>query len=55
MSIEEAQERTRSNPMELLRPYSGSYQEVGGGPAALPPTYHTIIDLPRKYVSFCDF
>jgi len=26
------------------------YLDVGGGPASLPPVYHTIIDLPRGFV-----
>ena len=27
-----------------------NYIEVGGGPANLPDRYHTVIDLPSKYV-----
>ena len=29
------------------------YLDVGGGPASLPPVYHTVIDLPKGFVSFC--
>jgi len=28
------------------------YLDVGGGPANLPPVYHTVIDLPKGFVSF---
>ena len=27
-----------------------TYIEVGGGPASLPQDYHTVIELPSKYV-----
>jgi len=28
------------------------YLDVGGGPANLPPVYHTVIDLPKGFALF---
>ncbi|XP_022108337.1 rho GTPase-activating protein 32-like isoform X3 [Acanthaster planci] len=52
LSLEEARARTASQGAELED--KPRYIEVGGGPAALPKQYHTIIDLPmeRKRASF---
>ena len=48
ISLEEAREQifsmhTPSSPRQ-------KYIEVGGGPEQLPKDYHTVIDLPHKYV-----
>ncbi|ODM89527.1 GTPase-activating protein CdGAPr, partial [Orchesella cincta] len=40
MSLEEAQDRVKQDDRK--------YVEVGGGPASLPPKYHTVIDLPSR-------
>lgn len=40
MSLEEAQDRAKQDDRK--------YIEVGGGPASLPPKYHTVIDLPSR-------
>ncbi|CAL8099899.1 unnamed protein product [Orchesella dallaii] len=40
MSLEEAQDRVKQDDRK--------YIEVGGGPASLPPKYHTVIDLPSR-------
>ncbi|XP_038065145.1 rho GTPase-activating protein 32-like isoform X2 [Patiria miniata] len=52
LSLEEARARTASQGAELDD--KPRYIEVGGGPAALPKQYHTVIDLPmeRKRASF---
>lgn len=39
MSLEEAQDKARDD-RKLI--------DVGGGPASLPQTYHTVIDLPSR-------
>lgn len=44
LTLEEAQEKAL---MEISQ-HSNQYIDVGGGPSALPPKYHTVIDLPRK-------
>ena len=47
LSLAEAQERERAQ--------SAGYIEVGGGPAALPSKYHTVVDFPKAsvVVQFC--
>lgn len=44
LSLEEARNRALLNQQSDQQ----EYIEVGGGPASLPPRYHTVIDLPRK-------
>jgi len=43
--LEEAQERALGSTALQQK-----YISVGGGPAALPPIYHTVIDLPKELV-----
>jgi len=45
LSLEEAQERKRAQ-MEISQ-HSSKFIDVGGGPSALPPKYHTVIDIPK--------
>ena len=44
LSLEEARSRALGSGIQ----YNQKYIEVGGGPATLPSTYHTIIDLPDR-------
>jgi hypothetical protein len=47
LSLEEARQRALVTAKE---PSAQVFLDVGGGPAALPPVYHTIIDLPKRYI-----
>jgi len=42
LSLAEAQERER------VHSGSTAFIEVGGGPAALPTKYHTVLDFPKR-------
>ena len=50
LSLEEARERALSVGVGRGSPKQ-KYIEVGGGTATLPAQYHTVIDLPNKYVA----
>lgn len=50
LSLEEARARTASQGAEAVDD-KPKYIEVGGGPAALPKQYHTVINFPmERYV-----
>jgi len=49
LSLEEARQKAVASSLAERQQV---YLDVGGGPANLPPVYHTVIDLPKGLVSF---
>ena len=47
LSLEEARQKAVAS---CLTERQQVYLDVGGGPANLPPVYHTVIDLPKGFV-----
>ncbi|XP_040573239.2 uncharacterized protein [Lepeophtheirus salmonis] len=50
LSLEEARSRALTAASGSYVPQEQRYIEVGGGPSNLPPTYHTVIDLPNNSI-----
>ena len=52
LSLEEARQRALLTCNEADQQI---FLDVGGGPAALPPVYHTVIDVSKRYVCNLSF
>ena len=52
LSLEEARQKAMA---ALSSERQQVYLDVGGGPANLPPVYHTVIELPKGFVSYFSY